>query len=452
MELRTDMDEQGSDYSSTPVPADDRMGKGALTMAWWAICSAMFWLVVSATLAITFGTVNTLIGLVLSVIAYSLINRIIVRYAISNGLSVALFSRVVFGSVGAALATLIFFATAIYYSLFEGSVIAIAINAYFPSITLPLAYLIVVIYSVFLVFGSVQTWLDKFNGVLLPFYLIGLVAAVVAAYMSGTSHTAWLHLGPAEGAPANGWWKCFTAFMGVWILMMYTWDYARFGRERDVKYHATVNFGWAFYVFTFLLNGIAGIFIASTVTVNGSLSEISVVLALLKLMGFAGLLFVWVSQTRINTANFYLASTNMHAFFKSAFKINLPQFAWAIVVGAIVYGLMLTNVFSFILQALSYQGIFVVAWVGIAVTHILSPHYQAFFGTEIEYRSDKVVAFNPCGLIAWFVSSGLGIGLLQSGGSLASFSAPAAALCSVISYRIALSLSGKRSFVKDVVA
>jgi hypothetical protein len=37
-------------------------------------------------------------------------------------------------------------------------------------------HLLVVLYSVPLIFGSVQNWMDKLNGVLLPFYLIGLVA------------------------------------------------------------------------------------------------------------------------------------------------------------------------------------------------------------------------------------------------------------------------------------
>ncbi|MGU7783153.1 purine-cytosine permease family protein [Burkholderia sp. PU8-34] len=450
MELKAHEDAPDPGYAATAVPVDARMPKGALTMAWWAICSAMFWLVVSATLAINFGTVNALIGLVLSVSVYSVVNRVIVRYAISSGLSVALFSRIVFGSAGASLATLIFFATAIYYALFEGSVIAIAINAYFPAVSLHMAYLVVVTYSVLLVFGSVQNWLDKFNGVLLPFYLVGLVAAIVAALSGGAGLSAWLHLGPAGGAPAHGWWNCFTAFMGVWILMMYTWDYARFGRPADTRYHANVNFGWVFYAFTFIVNGVAGIFLASTVAASGALSEVSVVLALLKLMGFAGLLFVWVSQTRINTANFYLASTNMHAFFAAAFGLRWPKFVWSIVAGAIVYGLMLTNVFGFVLQALSYQGIFVVAWVAIAVTHVVSPHYGALFGTAVEYRADRVVAFNPCGLTAWFAASALGIALLEAGGTVATFSSPVAAISAALIYRVALSVAGRRAFVRDI--
>lgn len=80
------------DYSAIPVPYNARMPRGALTMAWWAMCSAMFWLVVAATLAVNFGTQNALLGLGLSAIVYSLVNAVIVRFAIRTGLSVALFS------------------------------------------------------------------------------------------------------------------------------------------------------------------------------------------------------------------------------------------------------------------------------------------------------------------------------------------------------------------------
>lgn len=47
---------------SLSIPDEERMSRGSLSMAWWAICSAMFWLVVSATLAMNFGTINALIG------------------------------------------------------------------------------------------------------------------------------------------------------------------------------------------------------------------------------------------------------------------------------------------------------------------------------------------------------------------------------------------------------
>jgi hypothetical protein len=420
------------DYSTMPIPADARMPKFALTMAWWAMCSGMFWLVVAATLAIHFGSVNALIGLALSVISYSLINSIIARFAIKTGLSVALFSPILFGKVGAAVATVIFFATAIYYSVFEASVIAVAIHTYTPAINLNTAYLIVVTYSVIFVLGSIQRWLDMFNGVLLPFYAIGLVTAVATAISRYGLNDHWLKLGPAGGAfTFAGVWYSFTYFMGVWIVFMYTFDYARFGKLQDSAYHANIDFGWPFYIVTFLINGAAGIFLAGTVPTPGGLSEISAVLALLKLMGIFGLFFVWVTQTRINTTNFYLAMTNMHAFGEGICGVKLPRFVWATIVGVLVYVIMLTNVFSFILQALAYQGIFVVAWVAIALAHILFVRRKEP-QKDFEHQVAEVASLNRRGLTAWFGSAALGIILANLGGLAASFSAPATALAAFL--------------------
>ena len=167
------------DYSLHVAPLSWRSSRWSLAMAWFALFSAMFWLVIAGTVALSVGTVNALIGIVLAVIVYGLINWVITGYSMRSGLTVALFSRSMFGYVGAALATLIFGATAVYYAVFEGSVIAVALHEYFGGLSLQLWYLVVVAYSVPLVFGGIQVWLDKFNGVLLPFYAIGLIAAVV---------------------------------------------------------------------------------------------------------------------------------------------------------------------------------------------------------------------------------------------------------------------------------
>ena len=75
----------------------------------------------------------------------------------------------------------------------------------------------------------------------------------------------------------------------------------------------------------FLLNGLAGIFLAASLPTEGGVSEVSVVLALIQLMGLAGLAFVWISQTRINTANYYLAAVNMESFAQTVFRVNCPR-------------------------------------------------------------------------------------------------------------------------------
>ena len=409
-------DDTVSDVSTEIVSEHDRASKGSLTMAWWGVCSAMFYIVVGIAMAKAYGTVNAIIGLGITVVAYGIVNGIISRYAISTGLSVGLFSRVLFGAKGAALATLIFFVTAIYYAVFEGSVIAVTLNHMYPGISYTIAALIVVLYSVPLIFGSMQHWLDKFNGVLLPFYILGLVGAVVLATSQYGYTDAWLRMGPENPSP-TGWWNVCVYYMGVWILMMFTFDYARFGKKEDSKYHALFNFGIPFYMLAFFLSGLAGIYLVNTIPHEGDVSEVSIAFGLIELMGIFGLLFVWITQTRINTANYFLATTNMQAFFKDVFKLNLNKMVWAVVVGIIVYLLMLINVFAYLLQALAYQGVFVVAWVAIALTHILHPRRKQIFGEVPQIRSAKLPAFDASGLTAWLVASAVGIVLMNLGGS-----------------------------------
>lgn len=447
--MSKEIPEDEMDLSTVALNEGSRMPKFALTMAWWAVCSAMFYIVVGATLAMTYGAPNAIIGMALSVVAYGLINYVISRYAVETGLSVALFSRVLFGNVGAALATLIFFATAIYYAVFEGSVMAVAASHYFPALSYAVAALIVVLYSVPLIFGSVQHWLDKLNGILLPFYLLGLFAAVGVALSRYGYKPDWLALGVKPTTPGTGWIDCFVYYMGVWILMMYTFDYARFGRKADAEYHGRFNFGMPFYAVAFLLNGVVGIFLVATVPAEAALSEVSVVLDLLKLMGLGGLLFVWITQTRINTANFYLATVNMQAFFQKTVGLQWSKFVWALVVGVIVYILMLANVFSYLLQALAYQGVFVVAWVGIALTHILSPRYHKMVGSAVEYHSARVPAFNPGGIAAWLISTALGVVFMNAPGLLHTLSAPLTFVASIVIYSIALAIARPSWFVKQ---
>lgn len=406
----TPQSSENVDTATRSIPDSDRATKLSLTMAWWGVCSALFYIFLAATLAVAYGTVNTIIAILLTVVSYGLINTILARYAIRTGLSVSLFSRVLFGKAGALVATAIFFLTAMYYAVFEGSVIAVAASQVVDGLSYGVAVVLVVAYSVPLVFGSVQHWLDKLNGVLLPFYVIGLVAAVVATIATYGYSNAWLTFEPAGGAPENGWISAYIAYMGVWILMMFTFDFARFGAHKDVGYHARLNFGIPFYCMTFLINGLAGIFLITSGEV-AAVSETGVVDQLITVLGgVVALIFIWVTQTRINSANYYLATVNMQAFFEKILGVALKKWIWAAIVGVAVAVMMsATDVFTYILAALTYQGIFVTAWVGVAMTHILSGKYERMFGDRVYYRSNEVPNFNPAGLTAWFIAAGTGL-------------------------------------------
>ena len=85
------------------------------------------------------------------------------------------------------------------------------------------------------------------------------------------------------------------------------------------------------------------------------------------LTGLLGVLLIAITQMRINTVNLYLASTNLQSFFSRVFRLTLPRTFWVVAACVAGYLLMLTNVFSYVLDALNYQGIAIVAWVGVAL-------------------------------------------------------------------------------------
>ncbi|MCI9870457.1 permease [Arthrobacter humicola] len=393
-------------YSIYVLPASMRAGRWSLTMAWWAVFSAMFWIYVAVASAGAVGVVNTLIGMALTVVTYGAINKVLSRYAARTGLTVSLFSRTLFGLVGSALASLIFAATAIYYAVFEGSIIAVAFHEFFGGSIL-IWYAVVVIYAIPLALGGVQNWLDKLNGVLLPLYVAGLIAVVVAATLIRGVPTDWIGQAAVSSA-LPGWLTSYLIYMGVYIMMMYTFDYARMGRQQDEKFLGTVTFGWVFYAFTFGLNGLVGIYIMSAWRIEAS--ETGVVQAFISSLGLVGLLVILISQTRINTANYYLASENLSAFASRVFRLDLPRFVWVIVTGALAFLLMLTDVLSYLLKALAWQGVFVTAWVAIALV---------FIGLNWKAQ-DKVPDIRPAnlkgispGAVAWVFASAVGIALTE---------------------------------------
>ncbi|MET7761400.1 hypothetical protein [Streptomyces sp. NPDC005336] len=436
------------DYTQHVVPRSWRMSPLPLASAWWALASAMFWLILGALVALTVGTVDAIIGMVLSVIAYGAVNYVLSAYAARTGTTVNLFSRGLFGYAGGVLAPLLVAVISIYFATFEGSVIAVAFHEYFGGVDLKIWYLIVVAYSVPLVFGGVRVFLDKFNGLLFPFYVIGLVVAVVWTVQAHGTGGDWLTWRPDEiQVSGPGWFWAFTVYMGDWVLMMFTWDYARFGRtsRRDIRVNGWLTFGPGFYMFTILVNGLIGIFIALTIPSKGQLTELSGVLGMVQLMGLTAVILVWISQTRINTANFYVATTNLENVAARVFKLKLSRVTWAIIVGAIVYVVMLSDVFSFLLAALRYQSVLTVTWTACVLVWIAWGWFRGPSAEHTEWRPGRVTLFNWGGLSAWAAGTAVGMVMLSVGDDsswTATWALPLSFVVSALVELLVLALSG----------
>lgn len=400
------------DYSNHVVPQTARVGKWQLAMSFWSLLSAMVWLFYGALVASLYGTKDAIIALVLTTVLYSTWNYFFARWSIRSGLNSTLLSRRMFGVIGAALTALLIAANVTYYAVFESSTLAVAFQHYTPGMSIKWWYLIVVVAMLPLMLGGVQSWMARLNSLLLPFYLVGMVACVVTAVVRFHPGTAWLHFQgvvPAAARTAPGWLLGLTIYLGLLLLMTTTSDFARFGRKQDEKFHGVATFGAVFYGWLYLVNGIVGIFLVQAVIPDNP-SETGVVQGIIASLGVVGLIFIVISQARINSLNYYESSANWDRFVTSVSRLRIPRLVFVGIISAVVFVLMLTDVFSWLTKAMAWQGDFFAGWVGIVTTHMILSRGRI---EDAEFRAGRLPRFTP-GLVVWIVSAAIGIWLTES--------------------------------------
>jgi len=447
-------EQRADDYSTHVVPLSARVGRWQLAMSFWSILSAIAWLFYGALVAGLYGTTNAMIALVLSIVVYSAVNMLLARWGMRSGLNSTLLSRRMFGVFGAFLTALLVAANVTWYAVFESSVIAVAFQDYFKGGDIRIWYLVVVAAMLPLMLGSVQTWLARLNGILLPLYVGGVIAAVIVAAVKYDT-AGWFSFGgvvPAVARPYPGWILALMIYMGIWLLMPTTVDFARFARKGDERFHETITFGPLFYSWLFLVNGLAGAFLVGAVLPNEPAAETGVVRAMLATLGIVGLLIILASQTRINSLNYYLASANFQRLVSGLTGLRIPRLIWVVVVSVAVYLLMLTDVFSYLQRALTWQGVLLVGWGAIVLTHFLLVPEDRKLGAEFRARRLPPVTW---GLAVWLIVSAVGIYLVEADSAPANLKAIAQAVVFVLAvllYAVGVKLlpSSVRAGLPDV--
>lgn len=400
-------------FGTAAVPLSFRLGRWQVTMSYWSLLSAMVWLFYGALAASLYGTWNAIAAIVVSTVIFAAINVFMTRLGIRHGLNSAVLTKAIFGRWGSLLTAVLVAATVLYYAVFESTTLAVAFQSYFDTGDIRIWYAVIVLAMLPLMLGSVQSWMSKLNGVLLPFYFVGLIASLVAAYFKFGGDSAGLDFAgivPDEGRALPGWLLGTILYMGIYITMPTTIDFARFAKKEDERFHEVVTFGWVFYTVLFVVNGLAGIYLVQTVLPNEPASETGVVQAILASLGFFGLLFIVVSQTRVNTLNYYQSTTNFERVLSALSPVRLPRAIWVTGVGVIVFALMLTDVLSYLQTALNWQGVLIVGWVGVVLTHFTLSTHDRRLGPNINDEQLPRIAW---GLISWILPSIIGIFLLE---------------------------------------
>lgn len=416
---RVTAEQEHEDYTDHIVPVTARQPRRAVLGSWWSIASAMAFLYFGVLAASLAGTQQALLGLVLVIVVSAALGAFASNAAIRRGLNSMLLTREVFGVRGAVLTPLICGLGGLYYAVFESSVMAAALHSYFQVFDIRVWYAIVIIGMTPLMLGGMQTWLNKLNSWSLPIFLIGVTAAVVfGAWRFGWT-SDWWTAAPDTSAASTlpGWLTTFILYMGLWLLVPDTPEFARFGRIQDKRFHANITFGWAFYLVAYGFSGLAGILIVALAAPHTTIAESAVTTGIVSSLGIVGLIVVIVSQIRINSANFYVASTCLDRVVGHLSSRNLPRRMWVVLLAAVTFTLMLTNVFSYIATALAWQGIVTVSWVGIVGVHLLC------VTGDPEIRASRLPALTR-GFTVWVLATSVGLLALNFGSSTISGLAP----------------------------
>ena len=123
----------------------------------------------------------------------------------------------------------------------------------------------------------------------------------------------------------------------------------------------------------------------------------------------SGALFTMLTQIRINVTNIYSSSLLLAKFFENIFKFKPGRRFWVVVSGVSAIGLMLGGIVDHLDTAMTFQGVFLLAWAAILITDAMIMKKLLKIGPGYyEARQQYLYKWNPVGVVSLLTSSGLG--------------------------------------------
>ncbi|WP_052067835.1 purine-cytosine permease family protein [Rhodococcoides fascians] len=411
----TDWGENREDYAQDRVPLEYRTWSTvSLFGVMFGITTAMFFLSWGGTLVYTFGTKNLVIGMTIASLAVGTLAFFWCRRASETGLGADLLTRSTgFGYLGSAVTSLIYTFTFLMFFAFEGAIMANAIHAQWESIPKWAIYLVSGLIFVPLTWFGMRI-MNVLMWVTLPVYVVFLVITIVMAARTDSTIDFWSYSGDGSfsGAAGPGLLQVLAAAMAVVSQVTISADLGRFIPPKR-KNSGAFLVGFLAQVLTFGGCTILG----GWLTLRFGESDPGVYLA--AIMGVWGVLFVIVTQIRINVTNVYSGSIVYSTLFKRLFGFAPGRHWWVVLTAVLGTALMFGDIYSRLNQVLTFEAVFIIAWVMAVVAHMtVVQKVLGLAGPESPYHKHELPAFNPVGLIsigvALVVSVPLAFGLAGS--------------------------------------
>ncbi len=360
------------------------------------VASAMFYLAWGGDLMQMYGARDLIIGMVITTVIIGSVGFLLTTIACKTGLDMDLItSGAGFGYKGAGFTSFIYAISFLIFFAIEGSIIATAIHTQFPIIPIWILYIAVGAIFIPLTWYGI-TALNYIMWFTLPIYLILLIWSIILTLHTHNqvhffSYTP-THLLNHAGGPAL--LQLLATTIPIFANATAATDVARFIPKRRILISTIA--------ISYVLNGI--VFLGATLLgawFGLKLKQTNPGIYFPDLLGIWGVLFVILTQIRINVINTYSGSLALTTFFSRIFGFSPGRHWWIILMVLLSTILMFGGILTHLLQVLTFQAVFIIAWVMTVISYLLFNKKIFKISPEnFPFQKGTIPNFNPIGISA----------------------------------------------------
>ncbi|MFT7229281.1 MAG: signal transduction histidine kinase/CheY-like chemotaxis protein [Methylophilaceae bacterium] len=394
--------------------------------------SAISFLVLEAiggTIAVNYGITNALWAILAVGIIIFFTALPISFYAAKYGLDMDLLTRgASFGYIGSTISSFIYASFTFILFALEAAIMAYALELYF-GLPLYIGYLVSALIVIPLVIHGV-TLINRIQMFSQPIWLVLMFAPFIAVLNQDPQVISrMLGFSGLTGGPDEFNLLMFGAATAVGVALIpqigEQVDFLRFMPEKTVKNSWRWNLGVLMagpgWIFVGMLKMVAGVLLAYLV-IQSDMSFLDAVNPTqMYLVGYgyvfnsnefalaSTVLFVVISQVKINMTNAYAGSLAWSNFFARLTHSHPGRVVWVIFNAVIATILMELNVFQALEQVLGFYSNIAIAWIAAVVADLVINKPLGFSPKGIEFRRAYLYDINPVGVGAMLFASILSI-------------------------------------------
>ncbi|TYB40124.1 purine-cytosine permease family protein [Actinomadura chibensis] len=359
------------------------------------ITTALFFLAWGGVLVQTYGTRDLVVGMVVASAILGAISYLWADLASRTGLNSDLLSRGAgFGFMGSAFTSIIYTFNFLLFFAVEGAIMANAVMARWPQIPSAAVYSVTGLVCIPLTWYGLRL-MNILMWVTLPVIVVFLGLTVWEAAQRPMTVDFWGYEPSSPVAAAAG--PPILQLMATALALSSTvpvaTDMARFIPPHRRRIGAFLV-GPVFVAMTLLVPVLLGAWLSLR------FGETDPGRYLPSVFGVWGVLFVVATQLRINTSNVYSGSLAYSNFFCRAFHFTPGRHWWVVLTVVLGTALMFGDVYSHLNDALTFEGVFIIAWVMAVVADMtVNKKLLKLSPEDFPYKRAHTSAFNPVGVV-----------------------------------------------------